>query len=1584
MDDKIIWRLIDSYFRDNPQSLVAHHIDSYNDFMKNGIFQIFKEKNPVRIHSNYDKDIDDFRNQALLYFGGKDGTRIKFGKPVIYDDDNSHYMFPNEARLRNMTYGMTVHYDIEVEFIDILANDELPKIVSNTIEMNDDEFEDIIKGGAPTDRKKRGKRKTGKLSPEQTAQLRELVEQSMITPNTQLQTFVIENIYLCRIPIMLQSNYCILSGLSREIKYNMGECKNDVGGYFIIDGKEKTVIPQEKFADNMLYITHTNNDEFLYSANIRSVSENLSKPVRTLSVNIVAPSKSYANRNIVVNIPNVRSPVPLFILFRALGIISDKAIIEMCLLDLDKYDSLIDEFIPSVYDAGGIMTQTDAIQYIGLLTKGKTAIHAHEILADYFLPHIGEVKPLQKAYYLGHIVFRLLCVARGLDEETNRDNFKFKRIDTIGVLMTELFREYYSIQQNYIRTEYDKRLNLNYAEYGNNLYNLIVLNYKEIFRDHIVDDGIRRAFKGNWGAKTHTKRIGVVQDLNRLSFNSALSHLRKTNLAIPAGVKLVGPRVLHNTQWGYFDPIDTPDGGNIGLHKHLSIMAHITGSISREPIITWLYERIGMRALEDFRPIDIANTTKVFVNGYWAGIITDPNAAIEKIKLFRRNALIPIYVSVSFDKRKNIIYIYTDAGRMTRPILYRDNSTGRMSYENAKIMGLIEDGKFTWEELVTGFNKKRTETMYELNNSRIYDLYELYNDVDNETNPAKLARFITDKSLLEYIDISETEDALIALNPETIQTTSLKYTHQEIHESLIFGMMCNMINYLENNPGTRNSFSCGQSKQAVSLYHTNYQYRMDKTAVVLSYGQTPLVKTRYLEYITHDENTYGENAIVAIMCFTGYNVEDAVLINEGSLKRGLFRTTYYSTYELHEEVSQTGDAKIENIFTNIESVNEQITRTKPGYDYSKLDHYGMILENTPVDEKTVLVGMTTRITNGTNITIVDASKTPKKGQIGIVDKSFITSGEEGKRIAKVRIREERIPALGDKMASRAGQKGTVGLIIPEADMPFTKDGLRPDMIINPHALPSRMTVGHLVECLVGKAAAQLGGFGDCTAFENRGSKVGIFGEVLSKSGFHSSGNEIMYNGMTGEQFEADVFIGPTYYMRLKHMVKDKINYRARGPRTALTKQPVSGRANDGGLRIGEMERDALISHGAVNFLTESMMERGDKYYMAICNNSGMLAIYNPSNDVMMSPMADGPIQFSESFEEKNNINIVHITKYGRNFSIVQIPYSLKLLSQELLAMNISLRIITDDNINQIENMTFSNTIQKTTGITNITPEQIIEQIRNQLKTRELPVMPAFTGIEENPLQPSVMGNIEQTVIGMTPTTTPPSPEYAPGTPAYMGSNTESPAYAMGTPAYMESPSVASPDYAPGSPAYAVAETSETQPEYTVGQQVLIQGKGPTIYKITRIGNKFITVENSNIENSIEVVDKNYIYPYDPAMFQPIVSSTISPNPVNIEPAGNQTPYINNATPLMPAFSPVFNIVTGNDNKITGEPIATNTTMQTSESYNTPDVREPITNTKTESKDNNEKEPSKGGNNSMLDLLNPMKLFSTPLLIKKEE
>jgi len=1630
MDSENIWKIIHSYFEDNPQSLVTHHIESYNDFFKTGIYQIFKNNGVISLNSGFDEKIGDYRHQCNIYLGGKKADRLYFGKPVIYDDKNSHYMFPNEARLRNMTYAMTIHYDVEVEYINILEPGQAPYEVTadmvgfrnyeeymvkenyveeNKVEKDANKEKFINKvlteeelqlldrelpknekkktggeegmesmeggdkscpiylyyGGGPkkTERQKRVKSVEVEMTTGMTTKLRDETEKSVVKANTQVRTHNFERVFLGRFPVMVQSDFCILNKLPREVRFNMGECRNDMGGYFIISGKEKTIISQEKFADNMLYIRKANDDKHVYSAEIKSVSENVSKPIRTLAMRIVAPSRKFTNMQIEVTIPNVRKPVPLFILFRALGVISDKSIITMCLLDLEKYESLLDIFIPSVHDSSIIFTQREALHYIAKLTKYNTVSYAMEILTDYLLPHVGETNYIEKAYYLGYMAFRLISVYSKIEEPTDRDHYKCKRVELVGSLINDLFREYFNLQKKEIHFSFESILYYNKEMYSDNLPLLIKTNLKKAFQERVLELGFKKAFKGNWGAFPHTKRIGVVQDLNRLSFNSALSHLRKTNLPLDATAKVVGPRVLHCSQWGFIDPIDTPDGGNIGLHKTLSIMTYVSRGYSREEMIRWMREKIALKLVEECGPQYLATMTRVLINGFWAGSIEDPISSVNKIKLFRRNGLVPIHTSVTFNIKLNTVFIYTDAGRVCRPIFYVDENgeeTSRIpAFAKKEILDKLKKNDFNWNDLVTGFNPKKIEK-YKNALPRIYELHELYDGVGKETNPAKLKTFHEKKAIIDYIDPSESENALISVNQTNyIEEKRKHFTHIEIDPSIAYGVMSNQIVFLENNPPVRNSFSCVQTKQAVSVYHTNFNMRMDKAAVVLNYGQSPLLTTRYLEHICHNENPYGENAIVAIMCYTGYNVEDAVLFNEASLKRGIFNTTYYTTYELYEESSKIGNSSVDKRITNIEK-EESMIGTKPGYDYSKLDKYGLIEENTLVNDKTVLIGMACNIVDRPGVKM-DMSKTPKKGQLGVVDKTFITEGEEGERIAKVRIREVRVPALGDKMASRVGQKGTVGLIIPESDMPFTKDGLRPDIIINPHAIPSRMTIGQLVESIVGKACIVYGGFSDCTPFTNDGSKIGVIGEHLTKVGFHSSGNEVMYNGMTGEQIESSIFIGPTYYMRLKQMVKDKINYRALGPRTALTRQPLSGRANDGGLRIGEMERDVLISHGMTDFLRESMMERGDKYYLAICNTTGMIAVYNPSKNLFMSPGADGPIQFVGSVDGKE-MHIQNITKFGRNFSVVCVPYTFKLLMQELQTINMQMRIITEDNISQLENMTFSKNIEKLIHMPDATVLNVINETKNRIAQSENAYrkhvsIDSEEDIFKYPISPDgpppILGQPKWPYEPMSPEGTPPgypSTRVPPPPPTEQPKWPYEPMSPEGTPPGYPSTRdrARAPEFYPTSPEGTppgISRTAEfeyeggakSMDEFSIGENVFYRGdiKPNRMWVIIDHGRDFYTIDTEDMEGLTDVQEmRKVVTPRDIYRSNSVVYS--SPNEFNM-------PYMQASNMNMNAsmhpggfypmngpgnggihVNPVIKIVNGPDNSI-GVPTDTGNT-----------------------------------------------------------
>jgi len=1325
--NNISWKLIETYFRDNPNVLVAHHLDSYNDFFKNGIKNIIRENNPFRWIEEENKDNKDKRNEVLFYIGGKDGSKLYYGKPIIYDNHHSHYMYPNEARLRNMNYGISIHYDVDVDVI-FYGNDDA------------DHREKAV------------------------------------------HSFTLNNIYLGKFPIMVQSELCILYSLNKEVRFQAGECRNDMGGYFIIDGKEKVVIPQEKFADNMLYIReYPKGEEYSHSAVIRSMSEDSSKPIRTMSIHIIAPSSKYTNNQIVVSVPNVKKPVPLFILMRALGVISDKHIIQICLLDMDKNSDMVDLFIPSIHDACMIFTQLNALQFMAELTKRGTINGVLEILSDYFLPHIGELNFMHKAYFVGYMVFKLLKVYLKDEKPTDRDNFKYKRVELTGDLLYDLFREYYLLQKKHISQHIDKEYYYHNASYQDNdeskdllvknkdkykknhahakkddynedshsamerFVSVIESKYKQFFSERIVEKGFKKAFKGSWGSQPNTSRVGIVQDLNRLSWFTFMSHLRKINLSIDPTAKIVGPRLLNSSQWGFIDPIDTPDGANIGVHKHLAISTYITNGCSSKPLIDWIYANTPVQPILKCEPSYIYEYTKLFVNGNWIGVIDEPLELIRKIKLYRRNGILPVYISASFNIEYNEICLYTDSGRLTRPVYYMDiihDNRSRISYERKSVMDKITKENASWQQIISGFHKKADE-LFDSKKNTYYDMHTLYPSTDEKM-------LEENKSILDFVDTSEEESALIAVNKEDLLKNKY-FTHLEIDPSLLLGIMGNSIIYPEHNPLARNSFSCGQSKQAVSIYHSNFQNRIDKMGIVLNYGQIPLVKSRYLEYMNNEEHPYGINAVVAIMCYTGYNVEDAILINEGSILRGMFRTTYYSSYEAREDSSKVGGAN-DSKFANIEKNN--VLRKKKGFDYSFLDDYGLIQENTELNDKIILIGKINASTETKNAWIDDSVK-PKKGQLGFVDKSFITTVEEGFNLAKVRIREERIPSIGDKMASRAGQKGTIGLIIPEENMPFLEDGTRPDLIINPHALPSRMTIGQIIESLLGIACVQYGMYGDCTAFQTMGSNYTTYGPLLTEAGFHHSGNHILYNGMTGEQIQSNIYMGPTYYMRLKHMVKDKINYRARGPNQQLTRQPIQGRANDGGLRIGEMERDGIAAHGLAHFLNESFMVRGDEYTMAVCNNSGAIAIYNEAKNLFLSPYADGPFHI-----DPTNINTdTNITKFGRSFSVVKIPYSFKLLIQELQVMNVFMRIITDANIDQLMSMSYSNNANILMNDTNkelndATVKQYLTHIDLKMKKNE----PSKQEQKEQDQIPRPLYSDEFL--------SPPSPQYIPGNPAF--------------------------------------------------------------------------------------------------------------------------------------------------------------------------------------------------------------------------
>lgn len=1183
--NNICWQIMETYFKDNPTNLVDHHLESYNHFVTNVISSIFQQINPLKIldiRKGSFHNPSEEKNTCNIYLGGIDGKQIYFGKPILYNDNNNNaqFMYPNIARLKNMTYGVSILYDVVIKY-NYNFNPETKKFLENERE--------------------------------------------------------IKEILLGKIPIMLQSKLCILNKLNKQVRFGMGECRYDYGGYFIIKGQEKVFISQEELANNSVFITKNKVGEpYSYTAEIKSHNGDFSTPVRNVTVRTVISSDRYTHNQIVVFIPNVSKPIPLFILMRALGIISDKDIIETCLLDIDKRKSFVEQFINSIHAAKEVFTQSLAIHFLSQLTINTTEVLT--ILSEYFLPHVGKHNLLNKAYFLGYMVFKLLNVSNGFETPTDLNSFQNKRVQTSGHLMAQIFQKHFTIQVAEIIERVQTKYSNTYSYYeGNNYVNLI---NTDDFSSNTIENGVE--FELNQ----------TTEILCRQSWNSTISQLRKIKIA--SLNDLLNPALLHTSQWGLIDPIDTPEFNKKGLYKQLAISTKITTYEETIPIISW-FQKYIIPVLQ-CTPKYMHVLTKVFINGNWLGSTDNPLSLISLFKLYRRNGIIPTYYSIRFHYRENEISVFTDAGRLTRPLIYVEKNKASIFFNSKSLTS-------TWQEITTGYLEK--PSVYKIN-SKFYSLSEIY---PNLSKPNILKELNSNKSIIEYLDSSETHSAMIANDFQALRLNTL-YTHMELEASLLFGIIGNSIIYPEHNQITKNTMACIQCNEAFSLYNSNYLSRFDRLVTVLHYGQAPLIKSKYTEFTNNNDVPNGINAIVAIMSSFS-NAENAILVNEASVQRGLLLTTRFTSYESEESDLKEGVSKFSNFKNEF-----QITK-KPGYDYTLLEDSGIIKENTKVNDKTVLIG-NIRENN------LDNSLICEKGQHGYVDKTFVSEGINGFNIAKIRIREEKQIKMGDTLSSRCGQKGAIGIIIPEVNMPFTSDGLRPDIIISPN---SSVPVGQILECLFGKVCASYGATGDGTAFNNIGSNRETLSKMLTEHHFHSSGNQILYDGQCGIQLQANIFIGPTYYMKIKHNDQE-IN---------IIK-----------LKFKEEERDAILAHGMTSCVNEGVNE----FMMAVCNNTGAIAIYNNLKNQFFSLNADGPIQFTDTVAG----NIKNITKFGRSFSLVRVPLEFKQLMLELEVMNIQMRIITTDNVDKLLSLTEFDNVKKLIKLKNTNELTVV--VENYIKQRE--------------------------------------------------------------------------------------------------------------------------------------------------------------------------------------------------------------------------------------------------------------------------
>jgi len=1018
----------------------------------------------------------------------------------------------------------------------------------------------------------------------------------------QMESSVIEDgktleskpIHIGDIPVMVKSNACILRSFTDQKLIDHGEDPEDPGGYFIINGSERVIVGLEDLSYNKIIVdTDKVGGKKVHKAKVYSSIVGYRAKLELILKD---------DGLIVAKIPGSPVDIPVITLIRALGLETNDEIINAV--------SLVDQIqaeLESSFEKTEVNTSKDAIVYIskriapGMLEEFQ--IKRAETLLDWgLLPHLGKhpENRREKAQFLGEAACKLLELKLGWIEIDDKDHYGNKVIKFAGQMLADLFRTAF---RNLVR-DMKYQLERSGQKRGINAVAAAV-------RPGIISDKLNNAIAtGNWGRG----RVGITQLLDRTNYLSTISHLRRVQSPLSRTQPNFEARDLHSTHFGRICPSETPEGSNCGLVKNLALSAIISTSVDSSDI----RQKLDDLGVEDF--LDVNNSVKktgarVFLDGKFIGYFPDGEELVSSLRELRRNNKINSHVGISLhtpeeEGATKRLYVNCNAGRVLRPVI------------------LIKDGKsLLTNDLIEKTSKKLVSWL---------DLIRM--------------------GVIELIDANEEENCDITFDEKNTK----KFTHLEIFSSAILGAGASIIPYPEHNQSPRNTYESAMAKQSLGfstpMMNTSTYVRQH----FMLYPQTPIVSTKAMNLLGLEKRPAGQNCVVAVLPFDGYNIEDAIVLSQSSVDRGLGRTFFYRIYE--SEAKQYPGGMRDSF--QIPNADENIRGYKGEKSYRLLEEDGIVATESTVKGGDILIGKTSpprfmedyREFESQGPYRRDTSVGVRPTENGVVDTIVMTQSNEGGKMFKVRVRDMRIPEIGDKFASRHGQKGVLGILAKQEDLPYTADGISPDVLINPHAFPSRMTVGMMMESITGKAAALRGAKFDGSAFV--GEKIDQVRDVMKDAGFKYSGKEIMYDGRTGKPFPVEVFIGIVYYQKLHHMVADKIHARARGQVQMLTKQPTEGRARGGGLRFGEMERDCIIAYGASMILKDRLLDESDKDDIFVCERCGLVAYH----------------------DIKQRRYICRVCGDKGKVSSVSVAYAFKLLLQEMQSLNIAPRLMIKEKI----------------------------------------------------------------------------------------------------------------------------------------------------------------------------------------------------------------------------------------------------------------------------------------------------------------